>query len=123
MAAIVLDHEETDEQARGRHHSHEADPAVKVKGHPHQGPNRSEGNGRDRKLEAATHGVRLAKAAEQLSQRAGFAGKALFDQSCPEALACRCLNGWPAGFHPCKAKPLLRATYGRRYCDMAAGIR
>jgi hypothetical protein len=38
MAAIVLDHEETDEQARRRYRSHEADPAVKVKGHPHQGP-------------------------------------------------------------------------------------
>ena len=72
MAAIVLDHEEADEQARGRHHSHEAEPAVKVKGHAHQGPNRSEGNGRDRKLEAATHVVRLPKAAEQLSHRAGF---------------------------------------------------
>jgi len=72
MAAIVLDHEKTDKQARGRHRSHEADPAVKVKGHPHQGPNRSEGYGGDRKLEAATHVVRLAKAAEQLNQRAGF---------------------------------------------------
>ena len=72
VAAVVLDHEETNEQARGRDRPEQANPVAKVERHPNQCPDDNEWHCGDRKLEAAAHAVRLAIAAEQLRQRAGF---------------------------------------------------
>ena len=64
VAAIMLDHEETDDQARRGHCQQEATP------NPHQGPDDKEGPRCDRQLEHAARVVRLAIKRELLHQHA-----------------------------------------------------
>src|SRR3954470_11010630 len=53
MAAIVLDHEQPHEEARGRQREQQADPISKIEHCPHQKPKQSKRTDRDRKLDDA----------------------------------------------------------------------
>ena len=72
VAAIVLDHEETHEEAGSRHGEQQAYPIAGVHSGPHQNPDEGERHRRDRELEHAARGTRLAVAGEHLCQRAGI---------------------------------------------------
>jgi len=68
----MLDHEETDEEARRGRSPQQANPIAMVKSRPHQSPDDNEGHCRDQQLEYAARAVRLAITGEQVRQRAGF---------------------------------------------------
>jgi hypothetical protein len=51
VAAVMLDHEETDEQTRRGYHQQQANPIAMVKTSPHQSPDGEEGHSRDHQLE------------------------------------------------------------------------
>ena len=72
VAAIVLDHEETDEQARRGHREQEANPIAVVESRRHQSPDGNKGRGSDHQLENAARGIRLAISGEQVRQGTGF---------------------------------------------------
>jgi hypothetical protein len=72
VAAVVLDHEETYEEARRGCHQQQPSPITMIKSRPHQSPDDNERHCRDHKLEYAAHAVRLAITGEQVRQRAGF---------------------------------------------------
>src|SRR5579872_699040 len=70
VTAIMLDHEETDDQARRGHCQQEATPMAVGENNPHQGPDDKEGPRCDRQLEHAARVVRLAITRELLRQHA-----------------------------------------------------
>jgi len=72
VTAIMLDHEETDDQARRRHDQQQATPIAMDKNNPHHSPDDKEGTRRDRQFEHAACIVGLAITGELLCQRAGF---------------------------------------------------
>lgn len=72
VAAIMLDHEETDEQARRRHHQQQATPMAMNKNDPHHRPDDQKGPCRDHQFEHAAGIVGPAITGELLCQRAGF---------------------------------------------------
>ena len=66
MAAIVLDHEQADEEAGCRDRQQQAQPVAKAQSHPHQHPQSSEGPGGQRQLEHAADLARLTIAGKDL---------------------------------------------------------
>src|SRR6185437_5861322 len=72
MAAVVLDHEEADEQARRGRRQQQANPMAVGKDSPHQSPDDEERNCCDRQFEDAARAVGLAITCEQPRQCAGF---------------------------------------------------
>jgi hypothetical protein len=72
VAAVVLDHEETDEEARRGCHQQQANPIAMVKSRPYQNPDDNEGHYRDHQLKYTARVVRIAITGEQVCQRAGF---------------------------------------------------
>src|SRR6266487_6630968 len=60
MTAIVLDHEQPHEKARGRHREQQAEPVAKIKGCPHQKPEQNQRPGRHDELDYAAHRARRA---------------------------------------------------------------
>jgi hypothetical protein len=72
MAAIVLDHEQPRQQARGRHCQQQAEPIIEMQRCPHQQPEQRQRTGRDRKLDLAAQRIRCAIARENLHPVAGI---------------------------------------------------
>src|SRR3989475_13010613 len=66
MSAIMLDHEESYEEARGRHGEQQTEPAAEVERCPHQDPEQNQRHDRDYNLETATCTDRLALADKNL---------------------------------------------------------
>src|SRR2546425_11959110 len=71
MTAIVLDHEQPHEKARGRHREQQAEPVAKIKGCPHQKPEQNQRPGRDDELDYAAHRARSAITGQDARQVAG----------------------------------------------------
>ena len=71
MTAIVLDHEQPHEKARGRHRKQQAKPVAKIKRCPHQKPEQNKRSGRDDELDNAACRVRRAIAGKGLCPAAG----------------------------------------------------
>src|SRR5437868_754903 len=71
VAAVVLDHEEADKEARGRYHQQQSNPITVVESRPYQPPNDNEGYRGDHQLEQSAPAIRLAISGKQLRQRAG----------------------------------------------------
>src|SRR3954451_11672449 len=72
VSAIVLDHEEADQQTRRRHLQQEGKPITLVKSGPDQSPDDDERYRRNRQFEDTPRIVRLAIAGEQLRRCADF---------------------------------------------------
>jgi len=72
VAAIVLDHEETDDQARRGHHQQQTTPMAVDKNDRHHSPDDKEGPRCDRQLEYAACVVGPAIPRKLLRQHAGF---------------------------------------------------
>src|SRR5882757_4826360 len=72
VAAIMLNHEETNEQARGGRHSHQTNPIAADKNKAHEGPDDDKGHRGDRQFENAACGIGLAITREHMRERAGF---------------------------------------------------
>ena len=71
VAAVVLDHEETDEETRRGCNQQQANPIAMVYSRSYQNPDDNEGHYRDHQLEYTARVVRFAITSEQLRQRAG----------------------------------------------------
>ena len=71
MTAIVLDHEEPHEKARGRHREQQAKPVAEIERCPHQRPEQNKRPGRNDELDDAAREVRRAIADKELRQAAG----------------------------------------------------
>lgn len=72
VAAVMLDHEETNEQARRGHCQQQNDPMAAGNDNQHQSPDDKERYRCDHQLENAARVIGLAVAGKQLCQRAGF---------------------------------------------------
>src|SRR6201993_2219855 len=72
VAAVVLDHEEADEQTRCGRRQQQANPMAVGKDSPHQSPDEKERHCCDRQFENAARAVGLAITGEQPRERAGF---------------------------------------------------
>src|SRR5579859_3922725 len=72
VAAVMLDHEETNEQARGGHGPQQATPMAADKSGAHQSPDDKKGYCCDHQFENAARTIGLAITREQLCQREGF---------------------------------------------------
>ena len=72
VTAIVLDHEQPYQKARGRHREQQAGPIAKIEGYPHQKPEHDQRPGCDDELDDAACGVRSAIARQGLGQAAGI---------------------------------------------------
>ena len=72
MAAVMLDHEETDELARRGRCQQQTNPMAADNNNQHQSPDDRIGYCCDHQLENASRVVGLAIAGKQLCQRAGF---------------------------------------------------
>jgi hypothetical protein len=72
VAAIMLDHEETDDQARRRHRQQQATPMAMDKNNPHHSPDDEKGSRCDHQLEHAACIVGSAISGKLLYQRAGL---------------------------------------------------
>src|SRR6266852_4297584 len=72
MAAVVLDHEEADEEACRGYRQQQANPIAVVESHPHQRPGHNEGHRSDHQLENAARAIWSTIAGEQTSQGAAF---------------------------------------------------
>ncbi len=69
MAAIVLDHEQADEEGGRRDDEHKSGPIARAHRVPQQDPGRGERNRRDQQLDYAAPGARCAIAAQNSAQR------------------------------------------------------
>ncbi|AJA61560.1 hypothetical protein BJA01nite_47770 [Bradyrhizobium japonicum] len=72
MAAVMLDHEETNEQACRGHGQQQANPMAADNADEHQSPDDRKGYCRDHQLENAARVIGLAIPGEQRCERAGF---------------------------------------------------
>ena len=72
VATIMLNQEETNEQARSGRHPHETNPIAVDKNKAHQGPDDDKGHRGDHQFESAAHAIGLAITREHMRQRAGF---------------------------------------------------
>ena len=98
VAAIVLDHEQAHEKARGRHREQQARPIAEIEGYPHQKPERDQRPGCDDEFDDAACGVRSAIARQGLVSSGGHRAQQR-SSGCllvPVNLAsdCQCV-GWP----------------------------
>ena len=66
MSAIMLDHEESYEEARGGYGEQQTEPVAEVERCPHQDPEQNQRHDRDYNLESATCTARLAVASKNL---------------------------------------------------------
>ena len=71
MTAIVLDHEQPHEKARGRHRQQQAEPVAEIERRPHQNQSRTSGPAVIDELDDAARKARLAIADEDLRPAAG----------------------------------------------------
>jgi hypothetical protein len=72
VAAVMLDHEQTNEQASRGHCQEQTDPMAAGNNTQHQSPDDKKGHCCDRQLENAARAIGLAITAKQLRQRASF---------------------------------------------------
>jgi hypothetical protein len=72
VAAVMLDHEETDNQARRGHHQQQTTPMAADKNNPHHGPDDKKGHCCEHQFENAACVIGLPITGELLCQRAGF---------------------------------------------------
>jgi hypothetical protein len=72
VAAVVLDHEETHEEACGGHSEQQAYPIPGIETRPHQNPREDKRSCRYHDLKDAAHAIRLAIAAQCMRQRSGI---------------------------------------------------
>ena len=91
VATVMLDHEKTNEEARGRHSYDEAQPIAEAKSSPHADPEHDKRSARDHNLQHAASMIRFTVVGENLSPvaRSDGPGRSLcpFQRSDP-LLAC-----------------------------------
>src|SRR5438132_12539868 len=66
MSAIMLDHEESYDEARGGYGEQQTEPVAEVERCPHQDPEQNQRHDRDYNLESATCTARFAVASKNL---------------------------------------------------------